>query len=47
MYLSVKKIAKETGVMKKRRKSAKYFSIEKKKAASELSEQEWQLLLEP
>lgn len=30
--------------MKKRRKSAKYFSIEKKKPASELSEQEWQLL---
>jgi hypothetical protein len=30
--------------MKKRPKSAKYFSIEKKKAASELSEQEWQLL---
>ncbi len=30
--------------MKKRRKSAKSFSIEKKKAASELSEQEWQLL---
>jgi hypothetical protein len=31
-------------LMKKRRKSAKYFSIEKKKAASELSEQEWRLL---
>jgi hypothetical protein len=30
--------------MKKRRKPAKYFSIEKKKAALELSEQEWQLL---
>ncbi len=30
--------------MKKRRKPARYFSIEKKKAASELSEQEWQLL---
>ena len=30
--------------MKKRRKSGKYFSIEKKKAALELSEQEWQLL---
>src|SRR2546421_11793418 len=30
--------------MKKRGKSAKYFSIEKKKTALELSEQEWQLL---
>jgi hypothetical protein len=44
MYLSVKKIAKETGVMKKRRKPTKYNSIEKKKAALELSEQEWHLL---
>ncbi|HEX9131595.1 MAG TPA: hypothetical protein VF844_04825 [Ktedonobacteraceae bacterium] len=30
--------------MKKGRKSAKYFSIEKKNIALELSEQEWQLL---
>jgi hypothetical protein len=30
--------------MKNRRKPAKYFSIKKKKAASGLSEQEWQLL---
>jgi len=30
--------------MKKRRKSARYFSIEKKNSALELSEQEWQLL---
>jgi hypothetical protein len=30
--------------MKKKRQSARYFSIEKKKAASELSKREWQLL---